>query len=92
MYLHLGGDMLVRKKDVVGICDIETTSISKITRQFLSMAERQGHIINVSSDLPKAFVICHRNGATTVYLTQISSATLAKRIERLPAGVADSEI
>ncbi len=79
MYLHLGQDTVVRTDQVVGIFDLENTSISKITKEFLAKSERAGRVVNVTSDLPKSFVICTDGGRVRVYITQISSATLRKR-------------
>ena len=79
MYLHLGQDTVVRTSEVIGIFDLENTSISKITRDFLARAEKSGAVVNVSYELPKSFVLCGKRGSQTVYITQISSATLKKR-------------
>ena len=79
MYLHLGQDTVVRTKTVVGIFDLENTSISKITKEFLASSEKSGLVVNVSYELPKSFVICEEKGQCKVYITQISSATLKKR-------------
>ncbi|MEY8359724.1 extracellular matrix/biofilm biosynthesis regulator RemA family protein [Anaerotruncus colihominis] len=79
MYLHLGQDTVVRTGDVIGIFDLENTSVSKITKQFLAKSEQSGRVVNVSYELPKSFVICAEGKRSTVYITQISSATLKKR-------------
>ncbi len=79
MYLHLGQDTVVKSRDVVGIFDLENTSISKLTKEFLSAAEKGGRVVNVSTELPKSFVICGDKKKCTVYITQISSSTLRKR-------------
>ena len=79
MYLHLGQDTVVRTDEIVGIFDLENTSISKITKDFLTRAEKERRVYNVSYELPKSFVICGGRDDTTVYITQISSATLKKR-------------
>ncbi|MCI8491941.1 MULTISPECIES: extracellular matrix regulator RemB [Anaerotruncus] len=79
MYLHLGQDTVVRTGDVIGIFDLENTSVSKITKQFLAKSEQSGRVVNVSYELPKSFVICAEGKKSTVYITQISSATLKKR-------------
>jgi len=44
MYVHLGGDTVVLQKDIVAIFDLELTSISKITREFLHVAEEEGFV------------------------------------------------
>lgn len=79
MYLHLGQDVVVPSRTIVGIFDIENTSISKITKEFLSSEEKLHHVINVSMELPKSFVVCREKGANVVYISQISCATLKKR-------------
>ena len=81
MYLHLGGQTVVREKDIVAILDLETTSVSKKTKEFLKINEKMGHMENISDDIPKSYVICNENGNTKIYISQISSATLLKRTE-----------
>ncbi len=81
MYLHVGQDMVVPANIIVGIFDIENTTTSKFTRQFLADAEKGKRVINVSDDLPKSFVVCMEpDGTETVYISQISAATLHKRM------------
>ena len=79
MYLHLGKNRVVRKTDIVAICDLDNTTGSRITRDYLAEAEKSGAVVNVAEDLPKAFVVCTENGKTTVYLSQLSPATLLRR-------------
>ena len=79
MYLHLGENTVVTTKSILGIFDIDTTTISKNTRDYLTKAEKAGNVINVSTELPKSFIVCSENNKTTVYISQISSRTLLKR-------------
>ena len=79
MYLHLGQDVIVRKKDIVGIFDIENASLSKHTKQFLAQATKSGRVCNVTYEMPKSFLVCEEEGRVTVYISQISSRTLLKR-------------
>lgn len=80
MYLHLGQDTVVRLDEVVGIFDMDKSTISKHSRQFLADAQKGGRIFNVSEELPKSYVVCvDREGTETVYISQISSTTLKKR-------------
>lgn len=80
MYVQIGGDMAVRKKNIIGVFDLDNTSWSRHTRAFLKEAEENGEIITVTDDLPKAFVLTEEFGMQKVYLTQFSAATLEKRI------------
>lgn len=80
MYIHLGQDTVVRSRDVIGIFDLESTTISKHTRKFLEKAEKNGDVITVSYELPKSFAVCGEVGKKSkVYISQLSSSTLLKR-------------
>ena len=83
MYLFLGQDTVVNDKDIIGIFDIDTTTVSKKTRDFLSIAEKKKQVINVTFDLPKSFVLCkEKDKDTKIYISQISTQTLEKRSKR----------
>ena len=79
MFLHLGQNVLVLLNDVVGIFDIENSSIAKSTRSYLAAAEKNKKVINVSTEMPKSFIVCKTKNRETVYVSQISSQTLKKR-------------
>ena len=82
MYLHLGNDIAVRKREIVAIFDLDNTSQSAQTRRYLSAAEKAGRVVNAAGDeLPKSFVVCARDGQQTVYLSQLNSSTLLRRSE-----------
>ena len=79
MYLYLGQNTVINTKDIVGVFDIENTSTSRKTRDFLREAQKAGQIEEVSHELPKSFVVCKASSETKVYLSQIAPATLKKR-------------
>ena len=81
MFLHLGGDISINEKYIVAICDLDNTSYSKITREYLNFSQKADEVITISDeDLPKSFVITEENGVKRVYITPISSQTLVKRM------------
>ena len=79
--MHLGQDTVVKSESVIGIFDMDTSTVSKFTREFLKKAEKQGRVINVSYELPKSFVLCKENSKIIIYISQLSSATLEKRAD-----------
>ena len=80
MYIHLGNNVMLPTSDIIGIFDLENTSISKRTRDFLNRAEKEGRVITISYDLPRSFVIAGKTKKDSkVYISQISSQTLLKR-------------
>lgn len=86
VYLHLGQDTVVRTKDIIGIFDLDITTVSKHTRNFLTKGEKDGCVINVTYELPKSFILCKekKKNKNKVYISQLSTATLLKRRNELP--------
>lgn len=79
MYLHLGQSTVVTTEEIVGIFDMDNTTVSKKTRDFLKKTEKSGRIVYVSAELPKSFIVCEDK---KVYVSQISPATLVLRTEK----------
>lgn len=79
MYLHLGNNTVVNDRDIIGIFDMDNTTISKHTRKYLSHRTKDNQVVNVSMDLPKSYIVCSKKGKVTVYVSQLSPKTLQKR-------------
>lgn len=79
MYLHLGADVAIRKSEIIGIFDIENTSVSKDTRDFLSKISKNSEVVYVNQEMPKSFIVSEQNGKNVTYISPISAATLKKR-------------
>lgn len=87
MFLHIGQDTVVRDREIIGIFDIENTTVTKNTRGFLAAAEKKGQTVAVANELPKSFVVCgDKRGEERVYISQISTATLYKRYKTVRKG------
>lgn len=80
LYLSIGNDMAVREASIIGIFDMDNTSTSKRTREFLSKAEKEGTVVPCD-DLPKSFVLTSEYGMNRVYLTALAASTLEKRLK-----------
>ena len=80
MYLHIGNNIVLKTQDIVGIFDLDTATISRFTRSFLSAAQKAGEVITVTNELPKSFIVCKKkNSERKIYISQISSSTLMRR-------------
>ena len=55
MYLHLGNETIIRQSDIIGIFDLDNSTISTKTREFLAIAQKNGQVINVSSEVYDIF-------------------------------------
>ena len=79
MYLPIGNDMSVRESSIVGIFDMDNTSTSKRTRDFLARAQKEGMIVSCD-DLPKSYIVTVEYGMMRVYESTLSASTLEKRM------------
>lgn len=79
MFLHLGNDVYIAKKDIIAICNLDTATISKYTKLYLSKCEKAGIVETICTDIPKTFVVVRKRNKDRIYLTNISSSTLLKR-------------
>ena len=66
MYLHIGENKVVRKKDIVAIFDMDSATVSSVTKKYLSNAQKEGKVKALGFDLPRTFIIM-RDGI--VYLS-----------------------
>ena len=80
MYLNIGNDMAVRERSIIGIFDLDNTSTSKRTREFLNQAEKEGLIVPCD-DLPKSFILTDEYNMQRIFLTALSASTLEKRMK-----------
>ena len=78
MFIHLGGDTVIRSKDVIVILSSDMKDSSKITREFLKEQRKdRSAIIEISKEIVKSIVVTKEN----IYLSPISSVTLKRRAQ-----------
>ncbi len=83
MFLHLGNDYIINTKNLVGIFDLENTSVSKYTKEFINNASKQGRVFNCTYEMPKSYVVTlDENLTETVYISQLACSTLLKRFNK----------
>jgi extracellular matrix regulatory protein B len=84
MYIHIGGENSVSDKYIVGIFDLDNTTVQPSdTIEFLARAEQNGRLEVVSPEIPRSFVVT----LDRIYVTPISPGTLRRRLIR-PDGIA----
>lgn len=76
MYIHLGGDVLIKKNKIVAIIDLEMVTEGKINEKFLNSIKNNKKINHISDNgKEKTLIITVKEQ----YLSPISSTTLFKR-------------
>lgn len=83
MYLHIGQDVVVYERELLGVFDMDKTTVSRTTREYLTRAEKDGRVTYATMELPKSFVVCVPRGEKAardaVYIAQPAPSTLRKR-------------
>ena len=82
MYLHVGNNKNIREKSIIGIFDTDTSTVSTITRKFLSGAEKRGMVESSTDEVPKSFVLFSEEGKCKICFSQLSTAALMGRSEK----------
>ena len=77
MYLHVGNNKSLRLKEIIGIFDMDTATMSLKTQAYLKSAEKQGKTETLFDDVPKSFIVTDDG---KVYFSQISVTSLMGRI------------
>lgn len=80
MYINIGGETIINSDEIVGIFDIDKTTVHKNNRNYLSNVEKRGKIISVADKIPKSFIVCKSKSENIVYITPLAPITLFKRI------------
>lgn len=91
MFLHLGKDLVIPRKNIICILDYDTFKKSKIGKEFLKVIEEEEFVHKISEDKIKSCVITEEVKVskknkiikTKVYYSPISSVTLQRRSNNL---------
>ena len=58
MYLNIGPDTVISDKNIIGIFDLDNTTVGKATREYINTASKNGECITLSlEELPKSFIV-----------------------------------
>ena len=58
MFIQITKEKFIRQKDIIGVFDLDTSTVSGVTKSFLSRAEKSNkkNIVGINT-LPKSFVL-----------------------------------
>ena len=81
MFLHIGNGKSVKKKDIIGIFDLDTATVSKEGKKFINRMQNEGKVEYDDFDLPRSFVLADCGKDIKIYLSRISTQGLKLRIK-----------
>ena len=83
MYLHVGNELVVNTRDIIGIFDMDNTTVSRQGRRFLPESQDKGFIKNATDDLPKSYVVTKRNDETRIFVSSYSTQAMARSAQNI---------
>ena len=82
MYLHIGKGKTLKDKDIIGIFDLDTSTVSERTKEFLNKKEKERLTEYADFDLPRSFILCkNKDKGYKVVFSRISTVGLKDRAE-----------
>ncbi len=81
MYLQIGKESFIKAESIIGVFDLDNTTVNKATREYLNSAQKNNEVETVSFDLPKSFIVTSEKGERRVYISSLNTSTIFKRIK-----------
>ena len=81
MFLHVGNNKNIRIKNVIGIFDMDNTTVSAVTRKYLTGKQKCGLVESAMEEIPKSFVLYLDEGEYKICFSQLSTSSLMGRME-----------
>ena len=82
MYLELGQNTVITDENILGIFDMDNTTVMKSTREYINTAAKNGECVYVSlEELPKSFIVTTKNDEKKVYILPLNTSTIFKRLK-----------
>lgn len=80
MYTHIGKDYIIKSDNIIAILNLEKTD--KNNKEILKNMNIKNNIVDISKNNNKSLIIFEEEKVLKGYITNISSTTLAKRIQK----------
>jgi len=82
MYVHAGNNLVLNTRNIIGIFDMDNTTVSKRGRDFLPRSQSEGTLVNSTEELPQSFILTGKENGRRVYLSSLSARVLASRAKK----------
>lgn len=75
MYIHIGNGKIVSQSEIIGVFDMDNSTISKYTRKMLNKAQKEDRLVNLSYDIPRSIIVTE----SRIYFSTLSSKAIVGR-------------
>lgn len=81
MFLHIGNNIILDEKDIIGIYNIESIRDTEEYKNLIESLKRTNNLVMQAEGDAKSLIMTKDNDKILGYETNISSITIAKRSE-----------
>ena len=82
MYVHIGKELIIPENEIITILDLEKMLENKNLDDILKELNLEDNIINISDGSNKSLILIKKEEKIQGYISNISSQTLAKRMQK----------
>lgn len=82
MYVHIGKDTIIPSKEIIIIINLEKMLINKNMEEIEKELNIENKITDISEGNKKTLLLIETNKKIKGYISNISSVTLAKRLQK----------
>lgn len=75
VFIHIGNGCVIKNKDIIGVFDLDNSTVMKTSREFINFEEKSGRIESIFEDIPRSFVLCDKK----TYLSSLNTASIIRR-------------
>lgn len=82
MYVHIGKEYIVSSNEIIAILNLETMLKEKSLEEILKELKLEQNIMNIAEGNHKSLLLLKKEETIRGYISNISSTTLAKRMQK----------
>ena len=82
MYIHIGKETIIPENEIIAILDLEKMLENKKLEEIIKEINLENNIINISEGNNKSLILIKIEKCIKGYISNISSQTLAKRMQK----------
>ena len=81
MFVHIGNNIILEEKDIIGIYNIESMKDSEEYKNLIESLKRTDNLVSQANGDARSLIMTKENGKIVGYETNVSTMSIAKRAE-----------
>lgn len=82
MFVNLENEISIKKSEIIGIFNLDTASVSPVTKDFLKKAGADMKIVYASKRVPESFILSDNGFTESVCMSSFAVDTVLGRVKK----------